>query len=273
MRNKDHSDNNRKQPQTSVRLADTAWKLFERGAPSHKLLYKYPLEDLFVWDLYEVGSILIGAEVRKKATLEDLPISINARCALHYFMEIYPEWIDGDGAPYMSLKPNIRRDRIEIIFGDSPLVLEPFLQEIPPNIYTLLALEKLHGGMALVRGINADLLLVKLPHILPNTVLADLLVALLHVWRKTVPTGSVLRLSGKGSRSSRLQHELEMLGQYRLFAANKFNIRHTLQAAFGDVQLDRSDSFYRARSYFKKLLARRWELVESASRLMGHPLH
>jgi hypothetical protein len=112
-----------------------------------------------------------------------------------------------------------------------------------------------------------------LPHSLPNTVLADLLIALLHVWRKTVPSGSVLRLSGRGSRSSRLRHELEMLGQYRLFAANGFDIQRTLQGAYGDVQMDRSDSFYRARSYFKKLLARRWELVESISRLLGHPLH
>jgi hypothetical protein len=127
--------------------------------------------------------------------------------------------------------------------------------------------------MSLVRGINADLLLVKLPHSLPNTVLADLLIALPHVWRKSVPAGSVLRLSGRGSRSSTLRHELTMLGHYRLFAANEFDIRHTLQAVYGDVQMDRSDSFYRARSYFKKLFVRRWELVESVSRLMGHPLH
>jgi hypothetical protein len=160
-----------------------------------------------------------------------------------------------------------------MIFGDSPLVLEPLLREIPANIYTLLALEKLSGRMSLVRGINADLLLVKLPHSLPNSVLADLLIALLHIWRKTVPSGSMLRLSGRGSRSSRLRHELIILGHYRLFAANQFDIQCTLQAAFGDVQMDRSDSFYRARSYFKKLFTRRWELVESVSRLMEHPLH
>jgi hypothetical protein len=137
----------------------------------------------------------------------------------------------------------------------------------------LLALEKLHGGMALLHGIDADLLLVKLPHSLPNTVLADLLVALLHVWRRTVPAGSILRLSGKGSRSSRLRHELEMLGQYRLFATNSPDIQLTLQAAYGDVQMNRSNSFYRARSYFKKLFARRWELAQSVLRLMEHPLH
>jgi hypothetical protein len=231
------------------------------------------LEDLYTWNVFEVGATLIWAEVRKSPTFERLPISVNARRALHYFLEIYPEWIEADATPYMSLKSSARRDRIEIIFSDSPLVLEPFLQEIPPNIYTLLALEKLSGGMSLVRGTNADLLLVKLPHNLPNTVLADLLIALLHVWRKTVPSGSMLRLSGRGSRSSRLRHELVMLGHYRLFEANQFDIRRTLQAAYGDVQMDRSDSFYRARSYFKKLLARRWELVESISRLMGHPLH
>jgi hypothetical protein len=136
----------------SVKLADPVWKLWEGGAPTHKLLYKYPLEDLYLWNVYEVGSTLIGAEVREKSTLADLPISMNARRALYSFLEIYPEWIEGDGAPYMSLKPSVRRDRIEMIFGDSPLVLEPLLQEIPANIYTLFALEKLHGGMALVAG-------------------------------------------------------------------------------------------------------------------------
>jgi hypothetical protein len=254
-----------------VRLADTVWKLYEKGAPSHRLLHSCPLEDLYIWNVYEVGATLIGAEVRKNPTLKQLPISASAMRGLHYFTELYPEWIAGK--PYMSLKPNIRRARTEMLFGDSPLALEPLLQEIPPNIYTLLAQEKLRGGMPLVRGMNADLLLVKLPHSFPNSVLADLLVGLLHFWRKTVPAGSVLRLSGRGSRSSRLRHELEMLGRFRLFAANKFDIHRTLQAACGDARFDRSDDFYRARTYFKKLLVRRWELVEAACRLLGTPLH
>jgi hypothetical protein len=127
-----------KQP---VRLADTVWKHWEGsegGAPSHKVLYKYPLEDLYIWDVYEVGSTLIGAEFRKSPTLERLPSSVSARRTLHYFTELYPEWIEE--IPYMSIKPSVRRDRIEMIFSDSWLVLEPFLQEIPPNIYTLLTL-------------------------------------------------------------------------------------------------------------------------------------
>jgi hypothetical protein len=117
---------------TPVGLADTVWKLWEGGAPSHKLLYKYPLEDLYIWNVYEVGSTLVGADVRKKPTLADLPIPMNARRALHSFLEIYPEWLEG--TPYMALKPSVRRDRIEMIFGDSPLVLEPLLREIPANI-------------------------------------------------------------------------------------------------------------------------------------------
>jgi hypothetical protein len=69
--------------------------------------------------------------------------------------------------PYMSIDIPTRKRRLGIIFGDLPLTVEPQLSEIPPDLYWHLALTKLLGGPAAVRGVNADLVLLKLPRLLP----------------------------------------------------------------------------------------------------------
>ena len=239
-------------------LPDTVWRLFEGAHPSHRLLQSHLLEDLFLWSRFELGFTLIGAEA---ASADNLPLSARAVHGLHTFMDLYPEWVKGE--PYMSIAQTLRRDRIDTLFGDSPLILEPSGNEIPPKLYELLIKEKKRGGAALVRGTNADLILLKLPHRLPNTVLFDLLIPYLNAWRKSVPSGKEIKISGKGGRSAQLRHELIMLGRFRLFRANAFNIGRTLEAAYGADSRDRGDSFYSARTFMNHLVLNRWAITET----------
>ena len=239
-------------------MPDTVWRLFEDAHPSHRLLQSHLLEDLYLWSRFELGFTLIGAEA---ASTNNLPLSARATQGLHAFKDLYPEWVKGE--PYMSITRASRRDRIDTLFGDSPLALEPGGDEIPHRIYELLMEEKERGGAAFVRGANADLILLKLPHLLPNTVLFDLLVPYLNTWRRGVPNRTIA-ISGKGGRSSQLRHELIMLGRFRLFRANAFNIGRTLEAAYGPDSRARGDSFYAARAFMNRLLRDRWAISETA---------
>jgi hypothetical protein len=242
-----------------VRLPVSVWLLVERGK---QLIRSRLLEDLFLWNRYELGATLIGPEVRQAISFGELPLSPRARARLEVFLQLYPEWIVPQS--YLSIKQSDRRERIEKIFGDNPLVLEPRMEEIPPDLYQRFQRVILQGCSPVLRGDSADLILLKLPHNLPNSMQVDFFGRLLGSWRKSLPVGKEFRLSGRGSRASQLRYELELVGKYRLFQANSFDIHKTLEAARGLDNRKRGDSFYRARTYISRLLPMRWQLAEQS---------
>jgi hypothetical protein len=247
-----------------VRLPVSVWCLAEQGK---QLIRSRWLEDLFVWNRYELGSTLVGPEIRQTRSFGELPLSTRARRGLEAFIQLYPEWMIAQ--PYLSIKQRERRERIDKIFGDNPLVLEPRLEEIPSNLYQLLETVIREGYAPVLRGYGADLVLLKLPHFLPNSMQVDSFARLLDSWRKSLPTGKEFRLSGRGSRASQLRYELELVGKYRLFKANGFNIGSTMEAAYGLDSRKRPDLFYKARVYISRLLKVRWQLAERAFSMEG----
>jgi hypothetical protein len=69
--------------------------------------------------------------------------------------------------------------------------------------------------------------------------------------------------SGKGGRSGQLRYELALLGKYRLLEANGFHVGLALEAVHGADSSKRDNSFYRAREFIERLLARKWALVDA----------
>jgi hypothetical protein len=160
----------------------------------------------------------------------------------------------------MSIPLVERQRRLELIFGDLPLAVEPFLEEIPPNLYQLLLRSKAQGGAAVVRGEKADLVLVKKPHNLPLPLFRLLLSEYLGLLEENTPAPRTKK--GKGSRAAQLRYELVLLGKYRVFKANGFDIRCTLEAAYGPEGRVRGDSFYDARKLVEYWYANRWTDAE-----------
>ena len=248
-----------------VRLPDTTWRLFEHAHPSHVLSKSRTLEDLFCWHHFEAGLTLIQPEVASGT----LSLSAAALRGLKVFTTLFPEWVARQ--PYMSIGLMERQRRLELLFGDSPLVLEPSLEELPPDLYHLLVREKLCGGGAMVRGEKADLILIKRPHNLPPSLFRTLLWDYLAlVDSETALHTTIVKLSGKGSRSARLRYELVLLGKYRIFKANGFSISRTLESAYGqDLQVRRGNSFYAARKLVERWHSNRWFDAEQAFRALG----
>lgn len=244
---------------TPVRLPDTAWRLSEGAHPSHILVKSRRLEDLFCWHHFEAGLTLIHSEVISSAGA--LPLSVTARQGLQVFGILFPEWRERQ--PYMAIRLVERQRRLELLFGDLPLAVEPFLEEIPPDLYRLLVREKMRGFGAVARGEKADLVLIKRPHNLPPALYRALLWDYLSLdEHELIPRTETIKLSGKGSRSAQLRHELVLLGKYRIFKANNFSISRTLEAAYGPDGQVRGDSFYVARKLVERWYARRWTDAE-----------
>src|SRR5262249_261034 len=142
---------------------DYIWRLSEGAHSSHVLSRSRMLEDVFCWHHFEAGLTLIHPEVTSQAGA--LPLSAAALQGLQGFVTLFPEWREGQ--PYMAIRLMERERRVRLLFGDMPLAIEPFTEEIPPDLYRLLLRETVRGGGAVVRGEKADLVLVKRPHNLP----------------------------------------------------------------------------------------------------------
>jgi hypothetical protein len=149
------------------------------------------------------------------------------------------------------------------------LALEPRLEEIPEDIYQRLALEKSLGGPAALRGSGpTDLVVIKIPRLLPKEhrhKLVNEYLELLYAWTNF---DGEIRTSARGGLYSRRRYELELLGKYRLFEANGFNLARTLAAAHQDPH-KRDDSYYKARRFVSGLIQKRWTNFEPFFSLIG----
>jgi hypothetical protein len=169
----------------------------------------------------------------------------------------------------MSISREERERRLGLIYGDLPMVLEPWIDEIPPNLSRLIRREQLMGRMPIVRGANMDLWVLKAPHprILPLSMFKELLLAYADKWYETLSPQArqpTLKLSGRGSRSALLRYQLELLGRFRLLRANDFDVWRAVVAASRKDQLVTKNLFYRARRFLDRLFARRWLEAEAA---------
>jgi hypothetical protein len=118
-----------------AKLPDYIWQLSEGAHPSHVLSKSCTLEDVFIWHHFEAGLTLIHTEVISSGA-GALPLSVIAWQGLQVFITLFPEWLEKQ--PYMTIQLTERQRRLELLFGDTPLVVEPFLEEIPLDIYRLL---------------------------------------------------------------------------------------------------------------------------------------
>ena len=81
------------------------------------------------------------------------------RNSFYQFWALYPEWLQ---TAYFSIERTERRRRIELIFGDVPLAVEPTLSEIPLDIYPRLLRAIAAGKPPLIQGRgDVDLILLK----------------------------------------------------------------------------------------------------------------
>ena len=222
------------------------WQLW--ADDRRKLVESRKLEDLLVWWGFEFGDTLIGAEVRRG----QIRLSPSAAAELERFRELFPEWMK---SAYHSIPRETRRQRLTVIFGDLPLAVEPFLEEIPSDLYRRLRYSKLCGGPALLRGTNADLLLIKIPHHLP----AEPRTQLVGEYLQKIYPGGLNKPVGRGGIKYRRERELIRLGEYRLFEANGFNLELTRQAArLHPGKTGRT--FHASRKFVESLFPRRWTL-------------
>jgi hypothetical protein len=172
----------------------------------------------------------------------------------------------------MSVSAQERKRRIVILFGDVSLALEPRLEEIPEDIYQRLVAEKLAGGPAVVRGRGpTDLLLIKIPRLLPMEHRQKLVNEYLELLYSGTNFDGEIRISGKGGLFSRRRYDLERLGKYRLFKANDFNRARTFAAAHQNPDA-RDDSYYKARRFVTHLFRKRWEVFTPFFSLIGRGL-
>jgi hypothetical protein len=206
------------------------------------------LEDLLVWWGYEFGDTLIGAEVRRGQIWLSLP----ARKELDRFRELFPEWLT---STYHSIPRDIRRQRLAVIFGDLPLVIEPSLEEIPPDFYWRLRLAKLWGGPAIICGTHADLLLIKVPHFLP----AEARTQLVGEYLQKIYPRERIKPAGRGGIKYQRERELIRLGEYRLYRACGFDLERT-QAAARQLPGKTGRTFQTSRKFVEGLFPRRWAL-------------
>jgi hypothetical protein len=250
-------------------LPNEEWRLWTGGASSHKLLPERKLEDLFLWNRFELSSTTIGPQAARflngEKNLGRFALSLQAQNGLQAFAELFPEWLK---SPYMKILPEQRKRRIITLFGDVPVALEPQLEEIPEDLYQRLLLQKLAGGPAALRGGPVDLVLIKVPRLLPMEHRAKLINDYLKLLYAGESAGEEIRLSGKGGLYFRRRHELELLGKYRLFRANGFDLNPTLVAAYGRADR-RDDSFYEAKRFITRLLAVRWKIFWPFFSLIG----
>jgi hypothetical protein len=242
-----------------VRLPDDDWQFYPSTDldSNRRLLARRRMEDLFLWHMYELFSVLIGDEVRA-GQLQCLP---SLRDTFSQARSLYPEWPE---RRYMSIEREERKRRIELIFGGSPLVIEPTLDAIPPDIYERLKHALVFTHKPLVRGQgDVDLALIQIPWQLPLEQLLPLVCDYIRYLRTGRMVSTPVKTGGKGGLIDRRQQELIRIGRYRLFAANRFNLECTKEAALLDIRSD-GRIFGRAKRFIDLLYPRRWTLLGSA---------
>jgi hypothetical protein len=212
------------------------------------------MEDLYLWNAFELFSVLIGDEVQSGPG-QCLPVLRDTFCEAR---SLYPEWPE---RRYMSIDREERKRRIEIIFGDVPLAVEPALNDVPPDIYQRLVRALAAGYPPLIRGrSDVDLLLVKVPWNLPPEHLLPLVGDYLRILRAQRPVASPIKTGGPAGLIARRQRELALLGQYRLYRANRFDLERTKLAAHLDIRSS-GKSFRAARRFVESLFPRRWDML------------
>jgi hypothetical protein len=255
-----------------IYLPNEECRLWIGGAPSHKLLQEEKLEDLFLWNLFEISRTLIGSQALRfmsdlgRKVRKNLPFSNQAWRGLQAFVRLFPEW---PKSPYMRIPQQERKRRIGILFGDVPLALEPRLDEIPKDLYQRLALQIFAGGPAALRGSGpTDLVLIKIPRLLPMEHCQKLVNGYIKLLYAGTNFDGEIRISGRGGLFSRRRYELELVGKYRLFETNGFNLARTLAAAHQNPH-KRDDSYYKARKFISHLIRKRWTIFEPFFSLIG----
>jgi hypothetical protein len=146
-----------------VRLPDDEWQFYPSTDPNstRRLLVRRRMEDLYLWHTHELFCVLLGEEVRA-SHVQCLPA---LRDTFNEAQTLYPEWPD---RRYMSIEREERKRRIELIFGDTPLVIEPKLAVIPGDIYERLRHALIYTHRPLIPGQNdVDLLVLQIPWRLP----------------------------------------------------------------------------------------------------------
>jgi hypothetical protein len=241
----------RKSRRQPVKLPAQEWKL-RTGVPGNKLLQTCWFEDLYFWRVFEISKTVLGARVKKYAAGKcDLLLSPRGRAGLHAFMELFPEWPD---TLYMRIAPRRRASRLLAVYGENCLVLEPRLDEIPPDLSDLLIKEKIAGRPPVVRGANlVDLVTLKIPRFLPAEHRNRHVAQYLNLIYADDRNGVHLRIGGRGGIASRYRRELELVGRYRLLEANGFDLSRTILAAHDDIK--RPDKVFRqSRKFVEGLL-------------------
>jgi hypothetical protein len=236
------------------------------------LLEGQKLEDLFLWNRFEISATLIGSQALKILSNSEQKVSLSeqARKGLETFVQLFPEW---PNSFYMRIPQPERKRRIATLFGDVSLALEPRLEEIPDDIYQRLVLEKSLGGPAAVRGSGpTDLVLIKIPRCLPMEHRQKLVNEYLERLYAGTNFDGEIRISGRGGLYSRRRYELELMGKYRLFEVNGFNLARTLAAAHQDPD-KRDDSYYKARKFVSRLIQKRLKIFEPFFSLIGGGLY
>src|SRR5215472_9123078 len=78
-----------------VRLPNEEWRLWVGGAPSHKLLTEQKLEDLFLWNRFEISRTLIGSQALQflsdpgQRAQKTFPLSEQAWGGLQVFSRLF----------------------------------------------------------------------------------------------------------------------------------------------------------------------------------------
>jgi hypothetical protein len=239
-----------------VRLPDDEWQFYPSTDlnSNRRLLVRRRTEDLYLWHAHELFSVLIGDE----ALAGRIQCLFPLRDRFLQAWGLFPEWPLGR---YMGIDRAERARRLEVIFGDNPLVIEPSLASIPRNIYAQLRHALIYTHKPLVRGHgDVDLALIQIPWQLPDEHLLPLVCDYIRYLRTGCMVSALLKTGGKGGLLDRRQQELIRIGRYRLFAANRFNLECTKEAASLDVRSD-GRIFTRAKRFIDSLSPRRWSLL------------
>jgi hypothetical protein len=92
-----------------VCLPNEVWRLWTGGTPSNRLLEEQKLEDLFLWNRFEISATLIGPQALTISSSPERKVSLSkqARKGLEAFAQLFPEW---PNSPYMRI-PQPERKR------------------------------------------------------------------------------------------------------------------------------------------------------------------
>jgi hypothetical protein len=246
------------------KISEEKWQLDE-GYSINALSSKRESRDRLLWHHYELGFTLVGTHIRAivqgagidAAPYNDLPLSADARRGLKYFLGLFPEWLKE--MPYMAIKLPEREKRLDLLFQDDHLALEPTGKELLDGFYQLLLTKKCRGEPLVIPGIDGDIFIYKRPWVVPLKNIFPLIQDSMTRFYKSSERNAAKIKSRRKSRSKQLQKELRYCGRYRLLEAYRFNVAEALRASGGKAD----DLFYDARRFMEHLLQKRWELAET----------